>query len=203
MSITNKKALFESDMDLEFMNRVHAIPGGDAIKRCIQCGTCSGSCAVSWGMDHSPRQIISMVRAGMRDKVLESSTIWTCASCYACTVRCPQEIKITEIMYILKRLAIRVDRRDLLGQVEMQRDVLLADLTAGVGHRVVDDEIQVHRLGLEVGEVHLQRVELDHIVHQTAHALGGGLDALYELPLQRAEDADRFAQQQVGVPDDR
>lgn len=111
MSDPNRKmVLFESDMDHEFMEQVHAIPGGDAIKRCIQCGTCSGTCPVSWAMDASPRKIISMVRAGMRDKVLNSNTIWTCASCYSCTARCPQEIKITDVMYILKRLAIREAR---------------------------------------------------------------------------------------------
>jgi heterodisulfide reductase subunit C len=104
------KVLLEGNMDLEFMDQVHAIPGGDAIKRCIQCGTCSGTCPVSWAMDASPRRIIAMVRAGMRDKVLSSNTIWTCASCYSCTARCPQEIKITDVMYILKRLAIREAR---------------------------------------------------------------------------------------------
>jgi heterodisulfide reductase subunit C len=33
--------------------------------------------------------------------------MWACVSCYLCTTRCPQEIPITEIMYCLKRLAIR------------------------------------------------------------------------------------------------
>ncbi len=61
-------------------------------------------------MEESPRQIIAMVRAGMRDRVLESATIWTCASCYFCTARCPQEIKITDVMYILKRIAIKENR---------------------------------------------------------------------------------------------
>lgn len=111
MLLKDRKALFERDMDLEFMQQVHGIPGGDAIKRCIQCGTCSGTCPVSWAMDKSPRQIIAMVRAGMRDKVLTSNTIWTCASCYSCTVRCPQEIKITDVMYILKRLAMRAGQK--------------------------------------------------------------------------------------------
>jgi heterodisulfide reductase subunit C len=43
----------------------------------------------------------------MRDKVLNSLTIWTCASCYQCAVRCPQQIHITDVMYLLKRMAIR------------------------------------------------------------------------------------------------
>jgi heterodisulfide reductase subunit C len=48
-----------------------------------------------------------MVRAGMRDEVLKSNTIWTCCSCYLCVVRCPRQIKITDIMYVLKCLAIK------------------------------------------------------------------------------------------------
>jgi len=44
-----------------------------------------------------------MVRAGMKREVLESLTPWVCASCYQCTVNCPAGIKITEIMYALKR----------------------------------------------------------------------------------------------------
>jgi heterodisulfide reductase subunit C len=48
-----------------------------------------------------------MVRAGMRDEVLKSDTIWTCCSCYLCVVRCPRQIKITDIMYALKCLAIK------------------------------------------------------------------------------------------------
>ena len=45
------------------------------------------------------------------DRILDSLTIWTCASCYQCAQRCPQEIKITDIMYMLKRMAIRENRQ--------------------------------------------------------------------------------------------
>jgi heterodisulfide reductase subunit C len=38
--------------------------------------------------------------------VLRSHTIWLCASCYACAVECPQQIRITDIMYELKQRAI-------------------------------------------------------------------------------------------------
>jgi len=58
-------------------------------------------------MDYSPRQIIAMIRAGMKGEVLASYTTWLCASCYSCTVECPKEIKITDFMYAAKRLAIR------------------------------------------------------------------------------------------------
>ncbi len=111
MSAIARTVLYEQAMHLDFMDEVHAIPGGEELKSCIQCGTCSGSCPVSWAMEESPRQVIAMIRAGLRDRVLDSTTIWTCASCYSCAVRCPQQIRITDIMYILKRIAIR-ERRE-------------------------------------------------------------------------------------------
>lgn len=91
----------------DFLEELYEVPGGENIKECIQCGTCSGSCPASPHMDHSPRQIFAMIRAGMRDDVLSSNTIWKCASCYLCSARCPSNIKITEIMYALRRLAVK------------------------------------------------------------------------------------------------
>ena len=111
MKETQQTVLYEQAMDPKFLEEVYGIPGGGKVKNCIQCGTCSGSCPVSWAMEESPRQIFAMVRAGMKDRVLNSLTMWTCASCYQCAERCPQEIKITDIMYILKRMAIRENRR--------------------------------------------------------------------------------------------
>jgi len=89
-----------------FLKNVYSIPGGEKIKECLQCGTCSASCPTAEHMDYTPREIIASFRAGMLDKVLKSSTVWMCASCYYCTVRCPAGIKLTDIMYELKRLGI-------------------------------------------------------------------------------------------------
>lgn len=110
MAVPQQTVLYEQAMRLDFLDQVYQIPGGERIKDCIQCGTCSGSCPVSWAMEETPRKIFAMIRAGMKDHVLNSTTIWTCASCYKCTVRCPQGIRITDIMYILKRMAIREKR---------------------------------------------------------------------------------------------
>lgn len=92
-----------------FLEDVYALPGGDRIKECIQCGTCSASCPTSYAMDYTPREVIAAFRAGLLERVLKSNTIWLCASCYYCTVRCPSGIKLTDIMYELKRLAIEFD----------------------------------------------------------------------------------------------
>lgn len=89
-----------------FLRDIYGIPGGDKIKECIQCGTCSGSCPTSYAMDYTPRETIAALRAGLLERVLKSNTIWLCTSCYSCTVRCPSGIKLTDVMYELKRLAI-------------------------------------------------------------------------------------------------
>ena len=86
---------------------VEATPGGEALTACIQCGTCGGSCPSGEDMQHSPRQLFAMVNADMRDDVLHSNTPWYCVSCYYCTVRCPQEIPITDLMYTLKQMAVK------------------------------------------------------------------------------------------------
>ena len=97
----------ERELREAFLEQVDRIPGGERLNRCIQCGTCSGSCPVTYAMDYSPRQVIAMFRAGAVEPLLDSRTIWICASCYQCTARCPAEIKITDLLYALKRLALR------------------------------------------------------------------------------------------------
>lgn len=103
----DENLVLEENLDLEFINKVYTIPGGEKIKECIQCGSCSGSCPTSPFMDYAPRKLFAMLRAGMKKEVLESNTIWLCSSCYTCYVRCPQEIKITDIMYALKQIAVK------------------------------------------------------------------------------------------------
>jgi heterodisulfide reductase subunit C len=58
-------------------------------------------------MDHTPRMLFAMIRAGMRDEALRSNTPWICVSCYHCVVRCPQGVHIADVMYTLKSMAIR------------------------------------------------------------------------------------------------
>lgn len=101
-----RKVKYEEELDRQFLDLVKEMSGCDDIDRCIQCGTCSSSCPMSVYMDYPPRKIIAMVKNGFKDEALRSFTIWLCPSCYTCQVRCPANIKITDVMYALKRLAI-------------------------------------------------------------------------------------------------
>jgi len=81
---------------------------GEWVKMCMQCGVCSGSCPLGPHWDHPPQELFAMIRAGKRDEVLQSSSMWMCTSCYNCIVRCPRELPITHIMHGLAHYAKRL-----------------------------------------------------------------------------------------------
>ena len=94
--------------NLRFLEEVSLATAGVArLEMCIQCGTCGGSCPSAADMDHTPRMLFAMIRAGMREEALKSNTPWVCVSCYHCVVRCPQDVHITDVMYTLKGMAIK------------------------------------------------------------------------------------------------
>lgn len=97
----------EKTRAVTFMEEVSAIPGGEGIRLCIQCGTCTASCPSATRWEYTPSGVIAMVRAEMRDEVLSSNSMWNCLSCYFCTVRCPRGVKPTELFHILEGLATR------------------------------------------------------------------------------------------------
>jgi quinone-modifying oxidoreductase, subunit QmoC len=97
---------YEADRVKGFGREVMSVPGCEQLESCIQCGTCSGVCPLSIYMDYSPRQVMALTRSDFKNEVLRSHTIWLCASCYDCTVECPRQIRITDIMYELKQRAI-------------------------------------------------------------------------------------------------
>ncbi len=98
---------YQREAQPEWTRSILSHPGCERLMSCMQCGTCSGTCPLSLYMDFTPRRIVQLVREGFRDDALRSQTIWLCASCYACAAHCPQDIHITDLMYTLKREAIR------------------------------------------------------------------------------------------------
>jgi quinone-modifying oxidoreductase subunit QmoC len=95
-----------ADANIGFLEEVSARTAGvSRLEMCIQCGTCGGSCPSADSMDHTPRMLFAMIRAGMKDEALRSNTPWMCVSCYHCVVRCPQGVHIADVMYTLKCMA--------------------------------------------------------------------------------------------------
>lgn len=102
-----KAPVINPNPNLRFLEEVSSRTAGvSRLEMCIQCGTCGGSCPSAADMDHTPRMLFAMIRAGFREEALRSNTPWICVSCYHCVVRCPQEVHITDVMYTLKSMAI-------------------------------------------------------------------------------------------------
>ncbi|HEB59021.1 MAG TPA: 4Fe-4S dicluster domain-containing protein [Gammaproteobacteria bacterium] len=92
-----------------FLKEVEAnVEEGNWVKMCMQCGVCSGSCPLGPYWEHPPQEIFMLIRAGKREEVLKSSSMWMCTSCYNCIARCPRELPITHIMHGLATYAERL-----------------------------------------------------------------------------------------------
>ena len=107
MSEQNSQAVerYRNDFLKEVEERVEE---GQWVKMCMQCGVCAGSCPFGAHWQHSPQKLFMMIRAGKREEVLSSDSMWMCTSCYNCVVRCPRQLPITHIMHGLASYAHRL-----------------------------------------------------------------------------------------------
>ena len=79
---------------------------GEKITMCDQCGTCTASCPMIDEMDVTPSQLMRMVQLG-ESEVLGTKTMWLCASCFACTVRCPRGLDLSKVAEALRQVTLR------------------------------------------------------------------------------------------------
>lgn len=89
-----------------FVQKIEEL-SGQKLLVCYQCGKCSAGCPAVTQMDILPNQIIRFAQLGLKEELLESKSIWFCASCYTCNVRCPKGIKIAEVMEALRQVLLR------------------------------------------------------------------------------------------------
>jgi len=83
-----------SDYNEEMEEEIAALPGGEYIHRCWQCGSCTNSCTVNAeNPDFNPRYWIYLIRMGMETELLrDKEIIWQCVSCNKCTAACPRDV---------------------------------------------------------------------------------------------------------------
>ncbi|MHC4426102.1 MAG: 4Fe-4S dicluster domain-containing protein [Planctomycetota bacterium] len=90
---------------------------GQNVNLCYQCRKCAAGCPISYAMDYKPAQLIHAIRLGMDDLVLNSNTMWLCASCETCTTRCPQDVDVAKVMDAVKITAKRRGIKPTIPQV--------------------------------------------------------------------------------------
>ena len=121
--------LHENERDLrETILRISAVD----VRKCMKCGKCSGSCPAYGQMEYHPHQFVAMVETGRIDELLHSKGIYTCLSCYACTERCPRDVRPARLVEAVRLLKIRKQ-----GQNHLKPDAIPAKLEAELPQQAI------------------------------------------------------------------
>ncbi len=110
------------------------------VSLCYQCGKCSAGCPVRYYMDVAPNKVVRLIQLGYYEEALKSETPWLCASCLACSVRCPKDFDLAKFMDAVREIAIEKG-------VEIKQENILKF------HKAFLDQIKNHGRSYEVGLV--------------------------------------------------
>ena len=90
----------------ELVNIIKERSGTDA-RKCMKCGKCSGRCPAYHDMDVKPHQFVSYIEKGEIDKLMQSKSLYTCLSCFACVERCPRGVAPANVIEAVRQEVIR------------------------------------------------------------------------------------------------
>ena len=122
-------------MSSEIRLRLLADPAGRDAPKCFTCGVCVAGCPVGY-LAPEYNLVQNLWDAFYRDSL--SPTLWWCATCYTCQDRCPHDVRMVEIIFLLQRLYVERSGRpgfidSLVSQVE--RTGYMADITPGLNRK--------------------------------------------------------------------
>lgn len=107
----------------ELLKKIEKI-SGENVFACYQCGKCSAGCPMSSEMDLLPNQVIRLLQLGITESLLNCRTIWLCASCFTCTIRCPKGVNLARLMEGVRLVLLRITKEDQISPKEMVKEFL-------------------------------------------------------------------------------
>lgn len=81
--------------------------GGDAFKRCFQCGLCDTVCPWNRVINFSMRKLVREATFGLTD--IETEDIWRCTTCGRCPQQCPRDVKQIDSGVAIRRVATQYE----------------------------------------------------------------------------------------------
>jgi len=99
--------------DVGFRKDLGLSDWGESYSFCFTCTTCSVACPVVQrypnppeALGLTPHQIIHAAITGFSDPVFKSNMLWSCLGCYQCQEACPQGVRVTDVLYKIKNMAM-------------------------------------------------------------------------------------------------
>jgi len=94
-------------LDKNFADLLACHPGGENVRDCFLCGTCTACCPVSEiDSDYNPRKIMRQILYGMKNETLSDGEIWKCYQCHNCVSHCPQDVRFADIVRALREISV-------------------------------------------------------------------------------------------------
>jgi len=72
--------------------------GGDTLKKCFQCATCSVVCPLSSDDNPFPRREMIFAQWGLKDKLIGDPNVFLCHQCGDCSAYCPRGAKPGDVL---------------------------------------------------------------------------------------------------------
>jgi quinone-modifying oxidoreductase subunit QmoC len=91
--------------DLEFIRSLGPT-GGDSLKKCFQCGTCSATCPLAPDDRPFPRKEMAWAVWGLKDRLMADPDVWLCHHCNDCSTNCPRGARPGDVLGAVRQQAV-------------------------------------------------------------------------------------------------
>jgi len=91
--------------DVRFVKELKAL-GGDTLKKCFQCATCSVVCPISPEEQPFPRKEMIAAQWGLKDKLVGNLDVWLCHQCNDCSTYCPRGARPGDVLNAVRAYSI-------------------------------------------------------------------------------------------------